>query len=195
MILYLAQRRILMVKKCAKCISSFCVSKNLIDSSKYEWCCYVVEKKLVKIISFIFLLVVGYKMNILHDLVIFTASFCYIRKYADGFHAKTFLQCLTYSISIILLAIKYVSPFIEKHIVIRYILLVLLFYIFYVEATFFDRKFNNLFIRNTITVSFVVIFCEFMHNIHCSCLVISSMIFTMITILLKQYNERRNYGH
>lgn len=165
-----------MVKSCVESISSFLIKNGYISSSKYEWCCYVLEKRLVKIISFRMILVVGLKLNMLLETFIFTTSFCLLRKYADGYHAKTFT------------IIKFVGPNFAKHPGISALAYCISVLAFVIHIRQIDRKAykNKLFIRNVFIISSLVVICELTTGRKTACLLISSMLFTIITIYLKK---------
>lgn len=177
-----------MVKSCVELISSFLIKNGYISSSKYEWCCYVLEKRLVKIISFWMLFVIGLKLNMLFETIIFTISFCLLRKYADGYHAKTFSMCLIYSLLIVITSIKYVGPSFVKHPGISALAYCVAVLAFVIHIRQIDRKTykNKLFIRNVFIISLLVVICELINRRKTACLLISSMLFTIITIYLKR---------
>lgn len=176
-----------MVKSCVESISSFFVKNGYISSSKYEWCCYVLEKRFVKLISFLTIFVMGLKMEMLLDTIIFTTSFCFLRKYADGYHAKTFEICLMYSLMIIILSIKVITPILlmyPKFSMILYFVLMMLFsnYIKFIDKKKYE---NKLFIRNVIIISLLIIICKFMNKRQIACYLFSSVLFTLATIKIK----------
>lgn len=177
-----------MVKSCVESISSFLIKNGYISSSKYEWCCYVLEKRLVKIISFRMILVVGLKLNMLLETFIFTTSFCLLRKYADGYHAKTFTMCLIYSLLIVITSIKFVGPSFAKYPGISALAYCISVLAFVIHIRQIDRKAykNKLFIRNVFIISSLVVICELTTGRKTACLLISSMLFTIITIYLKK---------
>ncbi|MBQ2886999.1 MAG: accessory gene regulator B family protein [Alphaproteobacteria bacterium] len=178
-----------MVKSCVRLISSFLVDNEYISSAKYEWCCYVLEKRFVKIISFGIIFTVSSMLNILRDTIIFTFSFCLLRKYANGYHAKTFGRCLAYSLTIVVVTIKCLSPLLENYFILRIMNYVILVTTLFVHIINLDLKRieNQLFKRNVIIISLLVIISELSFNLHVACLLTSSMIFTVITIKINLF--------
>ena len=181
-----------MVKSCVESISSFFVKNGYISSSEYEWCCYVLEKRLVKVISFRILFIVGLKLNMLLDTIFFIFSFCLLRKYTDGYHAKTFIMCLIYSLFIVVISIKYIGPGLVNYPVISVLIYCVLIITFVRHNIQLDKKNykNKLFIRNFLLISLAVIICALTYREKIACLLISSMLFTMITIQIKEYGRR-----
>lgn len=176
-----------MVKSCVELISSFLVNNEYITIDKYEWCCYVLEKRLVKLISFLAIFVIGIKMNMLLDTIIFITSFCFLRKYANGYHAKTFETCLVYSLMIVILAIKYITPVLLIYPQISMIIFLFLMLSYLSHIRFIDKKVyeNKLFIRNVLITSILVIICKIINRKQIACTLLSSMLFTLITIKIK----------
>ena len=59
------------------------------------------------------------------DGIIFTVSFMAVRQTTGGFHAKSFLGCLTGSVLTLLMALEIIAPLIEKYEMVKGIIFIL----------------------------------------------------------------------
>lgn len=95
-------------------LSKQCISFNLIEEDLFEWCVYSIEKRIISILTWIFLLTIGFRfLGVVHSIA-FIASFLFLRKYTNGYHASTYWRCLILSISVelICLTIAQLLPYI-----------------------------------------------------------------------------------
>lgn len=84
-----------------KRINSFvemCVEKDYVSQERAAWLQYALEKRIVTVMGFIPLLVLGFMIARPATVVGFIAAFCLLRSRTNGYHAKSIGRCLVYSI-------------------------------------------------------------------------------------------------
>lgn len=84
-----------------KRVNSFvemCVEKDYVSQERATWLQYALEKRIVTVMGFIPLLILG--IMIAHPATVggFLAAFCLLRSRTNGYHAKSAGRCLIYSI-------------------------------------------------------------------------------------------------
>lgn len=75
-----------------------CIEENYVSQEKAEWLRYALEKRIMMIIGFIVLLILGFFMARPATVIGFLLAFCLLRTRTNGYHAKSVRRCLIYSI-------------------------------------------------------------------------------------------------
>ena len=84
-----------------------CISFDLIEKDLFEWCVYSFEKRITSLLTWVFLLTIGfYFFGVIHTIA-FVGSFLFLRKYTNGYHASTYLGCLMLSILVELFGLTF----------------------------------------------------------------------------------------
>ena len=86
-----------------------CIQKEYITREKAPWLRYSLERRLVSMIAFILLETIGCMLDSAYKVSAFIITFCILRSSTNGYHAKTFGQCLLYSVMVEVLLLKVVS--------------------------------------------------------------------------------------
>lgn len=85
----------------AKRITTFCVSKSIIDAEKAPWFQYGIAKRLSTLLAAIPLFIISSILTSFDISVVYYLSFALIRRRANGYHASSWLKCVIMSISIV----------------------------------------------------------------------------------------------
>ena len=80
---------------------------------------------LEKIAAYVVLFCIAFIVRKPIDGIIFTVSFMAVRQTTGGFHAKSFLGCLTGSVLTLLMALEIIAPLIEKYEMVKGIIFIL----------------------------------------------------------------------
>lgn len=75
-----------------------CIQKEYVSQDEAEWLRYALEKRIVTVIGFAPLLILGFKIANPATVIGFFVAFCSLRTRTNGFHAKSVSRCLLYSI-------------------------------------------------------------------------------------------------
>lgn len=86
------------MKALATWLSKQCVHYNIIEDDLFDWCVYCIEKRLVSFLSRLSLFFIGFILFGASQSIIFIACFFFLRKITNGYHASTYLGCLSLSI-------------------------------------------------------------------------------------------------
>lgn len=81
------------MEQLAEIITNQLTSRQFIDAEKREIYCYGLKLLLADIINFTIIIASGILLNRFLSSVVFLITFCSVRKYSGGFHAKTFWLC------------------------------------------------------------------------------------------------------
>ena len=81
------------MEQLAEIITNKLTSRQFIDAEKREIYCYGLKLLLADIINFTIIIASGILLNRFLSSVVFLITFCSVRKYSGGFHAKTFWLC------------------------------------------------------------------------------------------------------
>lgn len=95
-------------------LSKQCVALNLIEEDLFEWCVYSFEKRITSILTWAFLMAIGFHFfGIIHSMV-FILCFLLLRSCTNGYHASTYGGCLLLSIfvELICLTLAQLLPYI-----------------------------------------------------------------------------------
>ena len=75
----------------------WCLQKGYISQDEIPWLRYAFEKRIVTLVTFIPLLILGFSIANPTMVIGFLASFCFLRTRTNGYHAKNVGWCLFYS--------------------------------------------------------------------------------------------------
>lgn len=82
-------------------ISKLCArvlfEKNAIEEKDVNEARFGIEVFITHIITFGSIFIIGAMTNCLTKTVLFCIVFCHLRSFSNGFHAKSFFQCFTWS--------------------------------------------------------------------------------------------------
>lgn len=84
-----------------KLIESFvriCIQKEYVSADEAPWLRYALERRIVSLIAFGVLLIIGLFITTPATLFAFLITFCTLRSRTNGYHAKSAGGCLFYSI-------------------------------------------------------------------------------------------------
>ncbi len=76
---------------------AICVQKGYVSQDTAPWLKYALERRIVSLIAFIPLLMIGFLIVSPATVLAFFVTFCLLRSRTNGFHAKTVGRCLLYS--------------------------------------------------------------------------------------------------
>lgn len=83
-----------MIKSCANKMTSFLIFNKTISKEEYEIYSYGFEILIAFIVNIAVILMIGYKLNIFVETVLFLMCYCPIRQFAGGYHADNYKKCL-----------------------------------------------------------------------------------------------------
>ncbi len=86
------------------------VTCEFVDSRDAEWFSYAIQKKLISLISGFAFLIIGIMSTELDTAVTYLGSFYFLRTRTNGYHAKTFILCLMYSLALELAMLYLLLP-------------------------------------------------------------------------------------
>lgn len=86
------------MRKLIGTITNYCIKKDLIQPEQISWFQYGLEKKIVTLFVGIPFLVIAFAISSWLCAISFFVTYFFIRKYADGYHAKTIWGCLFFSL-------------------------------------------------------------------------------------------------
>lgn len=78
--------------------TEYCVRKDIISSSEAEWFSYGLVQRCEKLIALCFLFPLGWFFSSFSSSFAFYLSFFLLRTHTNGYHAKTFVGCLLFSV-------------------------------------------------------------------------------------------------
>lgn len=104
-----------MLNRAAAKLSLFLYCKNYIDSGELEWCIYVTEKLILRIIflTFTFTWVVLTASPV--ETLVSVSVFCFLRSKIGGYHAKHVTVCLLLSSLLVISCSPAVEALLEIH--------------------------------------------------------------------------------
>lgn len=79
-------------------LATLCVQHTIIEPSLFDWCVYSIEKRIISILSWIFLLFIGSSLFGIAETCVFLTSFLWLRKSTNGYHASSYLGCISLSL-------------------------------------------------------------------------------------------------
>lgn len=86
------------MRKLIGTITNYCIKKDLIQPEQISWFQYGLEKKIVTLFVGIPFLIIAFAISSWLCAISFFATYFFVRKYADGYHAKTIWGCLFFSL-------------------------------------------------------------------------------------------------
>ena len=86
------------------------VACEVVDRCDAEWFSYAVQKKLISLISGSAFLIIGVMSTELSTVAAYLGSFYFLRTRTNGYHAKTFILCLLYSLALELAMLYLLLP-------------------------------------------------------------------------------------
>mgnify|MGYP004712055379 CR=1 FL=1 len=75
-----------------------CIRKGYVSQGEAQWLRYALEKRVISLISFGPLLLIGFLLTNPATVLTFFVTFCLLRTRTNGFHAKSICTCILYSI-------------------------------------------------------------------------------------------------
>lgn len=75
-----------------------CIQKGYVSQDEAPWLRYALERRIVSLIAFVVLLIIGLLITTHATLLAFLITFSSLRSRTNGFHAKSVGRCLFYSI-------------------------------------------------------------------------------------------------
>ena len=103
----------------------YLIDKDVLDKQYEEDSIYGLTIMLEKIVAYVVLFCIAFIVRKPIDGIIFTVSFMAVRQTTGGFHAKSFLGCLTGSVLTLLMALEIIAPLIEKYEMVKGIIFIL----------------------------------------------------------------------
>ncbi len=94
-----------------------CIKAGLIAEDDTEWFIYGIEKRLTTLITSSFFLLVGSYLSVPSVTLIYLVSFLFLRSRTNGFHAKTYINCLLLSIVNEVLFLRFLLPLLTVRVV------------------------------------------------------------------------------
>lgn len=88
------------MRKLIGIITNYCIKNDLIQPEQVSWFQYGLEKKIVTLFVGIPFLVIALVISSWLCAISFFATYFFVRKYADGYHAKTIWGCLAFSLAL-----------------------------------------------------------------------------------------------
>ena len=86
------------------------VLQGVIEESDYAWFVYGLEKRISSFIGTLFFFILAISISDFWTSLSFFVSFCSLRTRTNGFHAKSFLGCLTISLILEFLFLDVILP-------------------------------------------------------------------------------------
>ena len=83
----------------AKKVSLYLFRRGFVQEDQLDWCCYLLEKNILRCFSFLVLFLVGARLFSPIQTVLFLFSLSFLRSRTNGYHAKSFCHCLMSSIT------------------------------------------------------------------------------------------------
>lgn len=99
-------------------------NKLIAENEKYIYQ-YSLQVRIEKALGVIALIILGYLLHVFFQTIIFWIFFSSIRKRSGGYHMNSFLGCFLGSIGLYMIFTVGIYPFLLKHCLINYFLLVL----------------------------------------------------------------------
>lgn len=75
-----------------------CIQKGYVSQDEAPWLRYALERRIISLIAFVVLFIIGLLITTPTTLLAFLITFCTLRSRTNGFHAKSVNRCLLYSI-------------------------------------------------------------------------------------------------
>ncbi len=95
---------------CIDYLVEYCLKREWISQNQVPWFRYGLEKRLSTVIGAIPFILIAILLTDLLTTIGFLGSFYFLRKYTNGYHAKTFLGCLLVSLGTELLFLLGLYP-------------------------------------------------------------------------------------
>ena len=96
-------------------IEQACLKHRIIEEADRKWFRYALEKRITSSITMALMIAIGSCLSSLVSVGIFAGVFCYIRKRTNGYHAKTFLGCMAFSLISEVILFGYIYPCIAEN--------------------------------------------------------------------------------
>lgn len=75
-----------------------CIQKGYVSQDETPWLRYALERRIISLIAFVVLFIIGLLITTPTTLLAFLITFCTLRSRTNGYHAKSVGGCLFYSI-------------------------------------------------------------------------------------------------
>ena len=73
------------------------LQEGYVSQDEAPWLRYALEKRIITLIAFVPLLILGFSIANPATVIGFFSSFCFLRVYTNGYHAKSVGRCIFYS--------------------------------------------------------------------------------------------------
>lgn len=98
------------MKYCVDQLIQLCLEKEVIQENQVAWFRYCIEKRLFTVVGFLTMLVFAAKLSDAWSSLWFFTGIYTLRRWTNGYHAKTMYGCLVVSLSCEILFLKVVLP-------------------------------------------------------------------------------------
>lgn len=199
---YLYMGECIVIQHNSEKLAQHFVDQKWVSADDYEWCVYVIEKKMYHYGYIFVLLMISYLIGSFCNTIVFLSVFCGLRRRIGGWHAPTPFICMCLSVLIILSVSLILEPaivkFLPSELVFKYnILAVTITFIMeplYPPCIHFEKKeivANNK-KKNTILLFVIiedVIFVCFNQREFLSCSLLG-ILFTLILVLAEKIKQK-----
>lgn len=87
-------------------VVSMCIQRGYVSKDSAPWLRYALEKKIVSLMAFVPLVIIGSVIANPATTFTFITTFCVLRTRTNGFHAKSVSSCITCSILVEIIFLK-----------------------------------------------------------------------------------------
>lgn len=97
-------------------LTRICLSKEIITPEEAEWFSYGIIRRLSTLFAFFILFPIGCYFSTWDTALSFLLSFFFLRKRTNGYHAKSFVGCLFFSICSMYIVFSLILPKVTREI-------------------------------------------------------------------------------
>lgn len=90
--------------------ASNCVEEKIIDQQELDWLVYGLERRITSTVTAVFFMLVGIYLANMLSVIAFMVSFYFLRMRTNGYHANSFIACLSFSLLLEIFFLKFVLP-------------------------------------------------------------------------------------
>ena len=98
-----------------KCLTNYCLQHNIITEDDIPWFQYGIEKRISTIIVGIPVFILAVLLSNFLTAIAFYISFYFLRTRTNGYHAKTLLKCLLFSLLSLFLFMYAIYHFLDTN--------------------------------------------------------------------------------
>ncbi len=183
------------MNRLSKKISMYMLKNDIIQQDKYDWCVYVINKKLSFIVNWIFILVIGSAIYNLWNIIIISYAIMSMRKRTGGYHANNSISCCIIScfVSIFVIYIAYnflnISKIITVTVYISSVFIIMRFApVNHPNMHFTQNEFeaNKKEVKKLVIIFSIIIFILFIAKNNYMYIFISSMFIVSMSIIVSK---------